>query len=278
MDLYTNVSFAISKMVTNRYSTSFSMATALFDKKTRDAIYSIYGFVRVADEIVDTFHEYDKVFLLENFISQYKEDSLIGLSTNPILHSFIKTIQEYSIEEELIDAFLKSMKFDLTKKDYEKEEDIEEYIYGSAEVVGLMCLRIFANNNNELYERLKTPARKLGSAFQKVNFLRDLHADSELLGRQYFPEFISNNYTEDQKRKVVKVVEMEFVDSLKGIKELPKRDLLAVYSAYLYYLALLQKIERTPIDKLKKERVRISNTHKILLLFKAVFIHKLGLV
>lgn len=276
--LYDKVSFLISKQITNQYSTSFSLATRMFDKEEREAIYNIYGFVRVADEIVDTFHEYDKEELLLKFEKDFYESIKSGVSTNPILHSFQFTVRKYEIPQDLIAAFLSSMKNDLTCKDYSNKDEINKYIYGSAEVVGLMCLKVFCKSDNTLFNDLIEPAKKLGSAFQKVNFLRDIKFDNESLGRNYFNSKGVDEFSEGLKLKEVHEVESEFRDALYGIKKLPGRSKLAVMVAYYYYLGLLNKIKRTPSDQLISKRVRLSNLKKLLLLIKASALYKFRVI
>jgi len=207
MNLYNKTSFQISRLVTQSYSTSFSIATSLFEKEMRDAIYSIYGFVRFADEIVDTFQEYDKKYLLEKFENDYYDAVKKGISLNPVLQSFQETVKKYSIPDENIQAFLTSMKFDLVKNHYNDKTEIDKYIYGSADAVGLMCLKVFCNGDDKLYKELEKPAMKLGSAFQKVNFLRDLRNDTRVLGRTYFPEIQDERFDEENKLIVIKDIE-----------------------------------------------------------------------
>jgi 15-cis-phytoene synthase len=274
MKLYNKTTFDISRVITQNYSTSFSLATRLLDKKTRDAIYSIYGFVRVADDIVDTFHNYDKKYLLKKFEEDYCEAINNGISTNPVLHSFQITVKKYKIPDEHIQVFLKSMKYDLIKNNYENKEEIEKYIYGSADVVGLMCLKVFCDGDEKLYNKLENSARKLGSAFQKVNFLRDLKNDIENLGRKYFPEIDKNTFSEDIKGKVIQDIESDFKFAFDGIKNLRNKPRLAVLTAFYYYKNLLTKIKRTPANKIIEKRIRISNFKKVLLLIKAIIFHK----
>ncbi len=278
MDLYSTAALKASKIVTESYSTSFSYATSLMKKEHRDAIYSIYGFVRFADEIVDTFHAYDKKLLLNTFESDVKKALKHGISLNPILHSFQLTVKKYGIEQEYIDAFLTSMKYDLEKKNYNSATETDTYIYGSAEVVGLMCLKVFCNGDDEWFEKLKQPAMKLGSAFQKVNFLRDLQHDSELLGRNYFPGIKAENFDEIAKNRIINEIKRDFRAALPGIRKLPKGAKKAVFLAYLYYQVLLQKLEETAPGKLLKKRTRISNIRKILLMIKVETYCKLKLI
>jgi len=270
MELYNKTSFNISKLVTKTYSTSFSLGIAAFAPKYRDAIYGIYGFVRLADEIVDTFHGYNQKKLIEDFRRDTEEALRSGISTNPILQAFVQTVNEYKIDYHYIDAFLKSMEMDLSNSYYEKDE-YNEYIYGSAEVVGLMCLKVFCGDNKELFQQLIEPARSLGSAFQKVNFLRDIKSDMEERERIYLPGISHANKIDDESKKnLEQEVEKEFREALEGIKKLPHGVKLGVYSAYLYYVALFRKIQRLKVKELMKRRVRVSNPAKIALLFRGL--------
>ena len=267
MDLYTRTSYKLSKTITRDYSTSFSLGIHMLDKRFHDAIYAIYGFVRLADEIVDTFHDHDKKALL----SRFKEDTYRALderlSTNMVLHSFQHVVNEYKISRSYIDAFLHSMEMDLDPVLY-TDDKYNEYIYGSAEVVGLMCLRVFCNQDVGLFESLVPPARKLGAAFQKVNFLRDIKSDYEERGRVYFPGVDFTTFNDDDKRKIEKDILEDFNASVEGIKNLPKGAGLGVKVAYKYYLALFDKIKSLPPEKLKTERIRIPNSKKMILLAK----------
>lgn len=278
MQGFNNTSFQISEQVTKSYSTSFYSATRLLDKDTRYAIFSIYGFVRFADEIVDTFHEFDKKYLLEKFETDYYDSVKQGISLNPILQSFQKTVQKYNIPDAHIQAFLSSMKYDLVKSEYKDKTEVNEYIYGSADVVGLMCLKVFCNGDDTIYNELEKPAQKLGSAFQKVNFLRDLKNDMEILDRKYFPEIQQNRLNEDNKLTIIADIESNFDSALVGIKKLPNRSKLAVLVAYYYYRSLLKKIKNTPAERIFEYRIRISNTKKLLLLLKAILLYKLRLI
>lgn len=278
VQLYDDVSFRISKIVTQCYSTSFSIAVSYLDKEMRKAIYSIYGFVRYADEIVDTFHDYNKKDLLTEFESSYYKAYKDGISLNPVLHSFQITVKKYNIQDDLIQAFLKSMKADLVKTGSYNKTELGEYIYGSAEAVGLMCLCIFVNGDKSRYEELKRPAMKLGAAFQKVNFLRDIKNDIYDLGRSYFPEIKINTFGKEIKDKIVGDIEADFSAAYQGIKELPHNAKLPVLIAYTYYLKLLKKIERTPAQKIVTTRIRINDISKLLLLIKAYLAAKLRLV
>lgn len=270
MELYNKTSFNISKLVTKTYSTSFSLGIAAFAPKYRGAIYSIYGFVRLADEIVDTFHGYNQKKLIEDFRRDTEEALRNGISTNPILQAFVQTVNQYKIDYHYIDAFLKSMEMDLSNSYYEKDE-YNEYIYGSAEVVGLMCLKVFCGDDKELFQQLIAPARSLGSAFQKVNFLRDIKSDMEERERIYLPGVSHFDKIDDESKKnLEKDVEKEFKNALEGIKKLPHGVKLGVYSAYLYYVALFRKIQRLKVKELMKRRVRVSNLAKIALLFRGL--------
>lgn len=276
MQLYDNTALKISKVVTTSYSTSFSMATEMLDKKHREAIYAIYGFVRFADEIVDTFHEFNKKELLDKFESDLKDALKQGISLNPILHSFQIVVKEFDIPIQYVDAFLTSMKHDLNKKIYENKLEADTYIYGSADVVGLMCLRVFTDGNEARFNELKKPAMKLGSAFQKVNFLRDLKADTEELGRTYFPNLVNGEFNDETKSKIIEDIETDFKEAFQGIKQLPQSSRVAVLSAYYYYLELLLKIKNLPTKDIMVSRVRISDFRKISLLIKAKILCKLN--
>jgi phytoene synthase len=275
---YDQVSFKISKLVTKNYSTSFSIAVSFLDERVRKAIYSIYGFVRYADEIVDSFGSYDKEALLGEFERAYYEALKNGISLNPILHAFQITVRRYQIPDELIQAFLKSMKADLHKTKYVSKTEIDEYIYGSADVVGLMCLKVFTDGDDLRYETLKVPAMRLGSAFQKVNFLRDLRSDTEFLDRQYFPEMGDGMFDDKVKNEIIKDIENDFVTARKGISELPKEVKLAVLIAFYYYRRLVKKIKFTSAAKLLEARIRIAGTPKMALLIKAYIVFQLKMI
>lgn len=278
VNLYNHVSYETSKLVTKTYSTSFSIAVSFLDAKVQRAIYSIYGFVRYADEIVDSFDEFDKEALLEKFEKDYYEAYTCGISLNPILHSFQMIVRLYQIPDELIQAFLKSMKADLYKTKYHSKSEIEEYIYGSADVVGLMCLKVFTAGDDSLYEALKLPAKRLGSAFQKVNFLRDLKSDIEFLDRQYFPEMGDGTFDDNVKTLIIVDIENDFKSARKGISGLPGDAKLAVLIAFYYYKRLLNKIRHTPATKLMATRIRISGTRKMVLLAKAIVVCNLKMI
>ena len=270
IDLYHKISVDASKNITQLYSTSFSMGIKLLDKNIHDAIFSIYGFVRLADEIVDTFHDYPKSEMLQEF----KEDTYKALdrkiSVNPILHAFQMVVNKYSIDRDLIDKFLLSMEQDLNDIQY-SSDGYKEYIVGSAEVVGLMCLKVFVNGDNDLYFNLEEPARKLGAAFQKINFLRDVKADYQELGRTYFPGVDLEKFTPDEKLKIEEDIQDDFECALEGIIKLPSSSRLGVYVAYRYYFSLFKKIKKVSSDRLMEERIRVPNTKKILITFKSMF-------
>ncbi|PKP08954.1 MAG: phytoene synthase [Bacteroidetes bacterium HGW-Bacteroidetes-4] len=266
MDLYLENALQCSKKTTNNYSTSFSLGVGLLDKSIRRAIYAIYGFVRIADEIVDTFFDHNQKVMLQEFKIETFQAIEQGISTNPIIHSFQWAVNTYKIEHHLIDSFLNSMAVDLNKTRFTKNE-YKNYIYGSAEVVGLMCLRVFCHEKPELYADLVHPARKLGEAFQKVNFLRDMEADYDERGRTYFPNIDFNCFTEDDKKHIETEIDSDFNQALQGIAFLPLNSRFGVYLAYSYYLQLLKKIKLTPAEKLKQKRIRISNFQKFSMLF-----------
>lgn len=275
--LFDNVSFKCSKLVTQSYSTSFSLAVYMLAPSIRDAIYSIYGFVRFADEIVDSFHGYDKKNLIDDFEKEYYKAIASGISLNPILNSFQQTVKEYNITDDLIQSFLKSMKQDLIKTDYNKKE-IEDYIYGSADVVGLMCLKVFVSGSDSKYETLKMEAMRLGTAFQKVNFLRDLKDDNLILNRNYFPGIDLNSFDEISKDKIINEIEEDFRIAYQGIVKLPVEAKFGVYTAYIYYKKLLKKLENTPCHEIGNERIRVSNYSKAGLLAKSFVSYKLRMV
>lgn len=271
-ELFNEISFSTSALVTTSYSTSFSSAVRLLDNETKKAIYSIYGFVRFADEIVDTFHSFERKNLLERFERDYYEAVDNSISLNPILNAFQITVKKYSIPDDLIQAFLASMKIDLVKQNHNTREETEVYIYGSAEVVGLMCLKVFVKGNEALYMELENPARKLGSAFQKVNFLRDIKNDMEHLNRQYFHISVINGFNEDVKNEIIADTENDFANAIPGIMKLPGKIRLGVLTAYLYYMKLLKKIKKTPAKTLLEKRIRVPDPVKLLLLLKAYFL------
>ncbi len=277
INLYNDACIRCSKETTNIYSTSFSLGVKLLSPQFRDAVYSIYGFVRFADEIVDSFHHYNKSQLLENFkLDTYKAIDQ-GISTNPILQSFQLTVNKYDINRELINAFLKSMEMDLTKTSHDKN-GINDYIYGSAEVVGLMCLKVFCNGDLDEYNKLKEPASRLGSAFQKINFLRDINADYYELGRVYFPGIDFSNFTKYQKKEIEDGIKSDFDAAYMGIIKLNNGAKLGVYLAYRYYLILFLKIKKISPQQLLLKRYRVSNLQKIYILILCYIRFKLGLI
>jgi len=276
-ELFDTVSIQCSRATTNAYSTSFSLGIRCLEKQLRDPIYSIYGFVRFADEIVDTFHEYDKKQLLDRFKEETHRSIEEKISLNPILNSFQFTVHKYGIEPALYNQFLKSMEQDLIKREY-NDEEIKEYILGSAEVVGLMCLRVFCKGDDILYQQLKPGAMRLGSAFQKINFLRDVNADYKQMGRTYFPGVDLSQFDESTKKKIEEDISSDFRAGYEGIKQLPRNARFGVYLAYLYYLALFEKIKNTPSQKVLNYRIRVRNRHKISILAYSFFRHQLNLI
>jgi len=277
IELYNSNAMACSRHTTKKYSTSFSLGIRLLAPEIRHAIYGIYGFVRFADEIVDTFHNHNKAELLDRFRKETFSSIEEGISTNPILQSFQIVVNNYDIDRHLIEAFFDSMEMDLNHKKYDSDK-YKTYIYGSAEVVGLMCLRVFYKGETEQYEALKYPARKLGEAFQKVNFLRDVQSDLDERGRSYFPNVDLLNFTEVQKQQIEQEIEEDFREAYKGIMMLKKEARLGVYIAYIYYLKLFRKIKRTPSKTILRERIRVSNWVKMGLLFQGVVRNEFGQV
>lgn len=277
-DLFDDVSNGCSKLVTQKYSTSFSLAVNMLSPKIRADIYNIYGFVRFADEIVDTFHEYNKVDLMAHFEKDYYTAKAEGISLNPILNSFQKTVTRYNIPDEMVQAFLKSMKADLHKTEYTTKEEYDAYIYGSADVVGLMCLKVFVNGDHKMYEDLKDAAMRLGSAFQKVNFLRDLKADFEDLSRTYFPNTDLNQLDEASKQSIITDIEEDFTKGLAGIKKLPLEARFGVFMAYRYYSKLLDKLKKTPALEIKSARIRVPDYKKVELLTRSYVKYQLNLL
>ena len=275
--LFDDISLKTSKIVTKNYSTSFSLGILFLDKNIRGHIYSIYGFVRLADEIVDSFESYDQEYLLGQFEYDLHNAFENKISLNPILNSFQKTYNKFNIGKDLTDKFMASMAMDLDKKEYNKSS-YEEYILGSAEVVGLMCLKVFLDGDNEKYEELKPYAMRLGAAFQKINFLRDLKADYEDLGRSYFPNLDIENFNKKKKTIIEDEIEEDFKVALMGIKKLPKSSRQGVYLAYLYYQKLFLKIKRTPAQKILLERIRIPNVKKIVLMLQSVVRYQTNLL
>jgi phytoene synthase len=266
MNLFDEISIKCSKITTHSYSTSFTLGILSLNKKYRNSIYAIYGFVRFADEIVDTFHSYDKEILLQEFTAETHKAIKQKISLNPILNSFQLAVNSYSIDKQLIDCFLHSMQMDLNPSKEYTQEKYEEYILGSAEVVGLMCLRVFCEGNNEMYENLKPSAMKLGSAFQKINFLRDLKADYFTLGRAYFPSFNLNQFNEISKSEIESDIDIDFKAGFEGIKKLPKGSRFGVYVAYIYYYSLFKKIKKLQPKEILENRIRISDSKKYALI------------
>ncbi|NCT09286.1 MAG: phytoene/squalene synthase family protein [Flavobacteriia bacterium] len=278
-ELFDNVSNDCSKMVTKKYSTSFSMAVNMLSPKIRADIYNIYGFVRFADEIVDTFHDFDKEQLMSHFERDYYFAREHKISLNPILNSFQQTVNKYNIPDEMVQAFLKSMKADLHKTEYNTKEEYDEYIFGSADVVGLMCLKVFVNGDEAQYLELKDAAMRLGSAFQKVNFLRDLKDDFELLNRSYFPNIDLGKLDAVSKQLIIDEIEEDFEYAYNnGILKLPAEAKFGVYMAYRYYKRLLSKLKTLPSEKIMDTRIRISNPMKINLLARSYVKYKLNII
>ncbi|MFB9077064.1 phytoene/squalene synthase family protein [Flavobacterium procerum] len=276
--LFDAVSFKCSKLITQSYSTSFSLAVKMLSPSIREGIYSIYGFVRLADEIVDSFHDYEKEYLLDDFETEYYKAVQLGISLNPILNSFQQTVKQYNITDDLIQAFLKSMKLDLIKSTYTTKSEYDDYIYGSADVVGLMCLKVFVKGNDQKYEQLKHEAMKLGSAFQKVNFLRDLKDDNLILNRNYFPGIDLKNFDENAKTAIINEIEDDFKMAFQGIIKLPIEAKFGVYTAYIYYKKLLKKLKNTPCHEIGNSRIRVSNYTKAGLLAQSFVTYKLKMV
>ncbi len=274
---FDNLSAFVSKKTTQSYSTSFSLGIMFLDKEFRAPVYAVYGFVRFADEIVDSFHEYDKKYLLDKFEQDTYEAIEQKISLNPVLNSFQFAVNEYGIEMELIDAFLQSMEMDIREREY-SDGGYKQYILGSAEVVGLMCLRIFVRGDISLYNSLKPYAMKLGSAFQKVNFLRDIKADYNDLGRSYFPGVNIKAFSMADKRMIEKEIDLEFKEALSGIRMLPFGSRRGVYLAYFYYKKLFLRIKRLPVENILNERVRISNGYKFLLMINSYLRHQLNML
>lgn len=275
--LFDATSYKLSKLVTRRYSTSFSLAVRFLHRDLSNAIYSIYGFVRLADEIVDSFHGFDQQKLLDKFIRDTNEAIDDGISTNPILHSFQHTVNEYGIDRELIATFLQSMDMDLSPQTY-NDKKFDNYIYGSAEVVGLMCLRVFCEGSDEKYNDLYEDARKLGAAFQKINFLRDMRHDYHELGRIYFPHVDISNFDEKVKAQIEEDIEIDFAAGLNGIRRLPMKSKFGVYLAYNYFYFLYKKIQITPARNILNQRIRIPNINKLLIGLKAYYRYKLNIL
>lgn len=265
IELFNRTAVECSKLITEQYSTSFTLGIKTLDRKFHYPIYAVYGFVRYADEIVDTFYDYDQRYLLEKFKADTYEALNDGISLNPILHAFQRVVKQYDIERELIDAFLKSMEMDLYFNEY-SENRYQEYIYGSAEVVGLMCLRVFCEGDKAMFDRLKEPARKLGAAFQKVNFLRDLKSDFVDRGRVYFPGVDFSAFTKEAKRLIEDDIQRDFDEAYAGILKLPRGARMGVHLAYTYYQTLFNKIKLVPASRIQEERIRVPDVKKIALL------------
>lgn len=273
--LFNDTCFECSKLITRRYSTSFSLGIRLFERHLRAPICGIYGFVRFADEIVDTFHEYPKETLLRRFRDDTYRAIEERISLNPVLQSFQQVVHTYGIEMELVDAFLHSMEMDLTRTEYDTAA-YDEYIYGSAEVVGLMCLRVFCENNEAQYQQLKAPARRLGAAFQKINFLRDVKSDFDERGRVYFPHIDFQHFTQEDKLHIEADIESDFDAALEGIRQLPRGARLGVYLAYKYYTQLFLKIRKASVHCVSRKRFRVSDKRKVYLLFSSAVRHQLN--
>lgn len=276
--IFDNLSHSCSKSVTHAYSTSFSTATRMLAPSIRQDVYNIYGFVRLADEIVDSFHDYDK----EKLFNDFERDMHLAIENkiclNPILNAFQETVHKYNIEASLYNAFMKSMRQDLYKSEYSSFEDYKEYIYGSADVVGLMCLKVFVKGDSEKYEELKNSAMSLGSAFQKVNFLRDLKADYEDLNRSYFPHTNLAQLDEAGKKQIIDEIDADFKHGFEGIAKLPVESKFGVYTAFIYYKKLLHKLKNTPPMEIKNRRIRVSDYQKVGLLAKSYISYRLNLI
>jgi 15-cis-phytoene synthase len=275
--LFDNLSERVSKMTTQSYSTSFSLGIYFINHRLRKAIYGIYGFVRIADEIVDSFDGYDKEKLLTKFRKETYEAIGNRISVNPLLNSFQQAVHDYGIDHTLIDTFLDSMEMDLHKVDY-TEEKFQKYILGSAEVVGLMCLHVFTEGDKKLYAVLKPFAMKLGAGFQKVNFLRDMKDDYYILGRNYFPDLDFKEFNADAKKQIEKDIDADFKIALAGIRKLPSSSRAGVYLAFVYYQSLLAKIKKLPAHRILTERIRINNPHKIGLMLNSLLEYKMRMV
>lgn len=273
--LFDNLSLKVSQMTTRSYSTSFSLGIYFLNNRIRPAVYSIYGFVRVADEIVDSFEGYNKKYLLEKFREDSYEAIESGISVNPILNSFQQAVHQYHIDLDLIDKFLQSMEMDLVKATYTTEK-YNQYILGSAEVVGLMCLYVFTEGDLKMYEELKPYAMKLGAAFQKVNFLRDMKDDYQILDRTYFPNVNMGDFTDETKKKIEHEIEEDFRIALMGIKRLPSSSKGGVYLAYVYYISLFNKIKKLPARRILAERIRINNGKKVGLMLNSLLQNKMN--
>jgi phytoene/squalene synthetase len=276
-DLFDKVSIETSRLTTQAYSTSFSIGIRCLGKELRNPVYSVYGFVRFADEIVDSFHDFNK----EELLFRFRNDTMTAIeekiSLNPILNSFQAAVHKFDIDIRLVDTFLASMEMDLTRKSYD-QQGFEEYVLGSAEVVGLMCLHVFCQHDKDMFERLKPHAMKLGSAFQKINFLRDLNADYKGLGRIYFPGLDITRFDEASKKQIEQSIKDDFESGFEGIRRLPRSSKLGVYVAYVYYLALFKKICNTPPGFVMKKRINIRNRQKLSILCASYIKHQLNLI
>ena len=277
LKLYDQVCAECSVLTTKAYSTSFSLGIRFLGKPLREPIYSIYGYVRFADEIVDTFHHTDKAVLFNRFKKDTDLALKEGISLNPILHAFQKVYNKYSLDKEHVNLFLQSMEWDLNRADYDRKH-FEQYIVGSAEVVGLMCLKVFVGGNQTEYDRLRPFAERLGAAFQKINFLRDLKADYEEMGRSYFPNLDMSQFDEQTKQLIEDEIEADFQEAYKGIIQLPRSCRLGVYIAYIYYLRLFQKIRSLPSERIMEERIRIPNTRKATLFVGSYLRHSFNML
>lgn len=276
--IFDEISYQCSRNVTKAYSTSFSSAVKMLSPRIRQHIYNIYGFVRFADEIVDTFHDYDKERLFTLFENDLDNALKDGISLNPVLNAFQHTVSKYNIPREMINSFMVSMKMDLYKKEYKSISEYNEYIYGSADVVGLMCLKVFTGNDNTKYEELKEPAMRLGSAFQKINFLRDLKDDTEGLDRNYFPALNLQEMDDTVKKQIVEEIEADLNEGFKGIVKLPAEAKFGVYTAYVYYKKLLKKLKSTPSVKIKSTRIRVPDYQKLGLLAKCYLDYRFNII
>lgn len=277
LDLYNMTCQECSRLITKRYSTSFSAGIRAFDPGIRSPIYAIYGFVRFADEIVDTFHDFPRATLFYKFKEDTWHAIQEGISLNPVLNAFQEVVRDYNIDHSLIHAFLDSMEMDLSEQTY-TQDGYDQYIYGSAEVVGLMCLSVFCKGDQALYERLKQPARRLGAAFQKINFLRDLKSDFEERGRVYFPGVDFVQFSAEDKLSIEKDILADFQEGYKGVLQLPSEARFGVYLAYVYYYSLFKKIKQTPPHKVQETRIRVTNIEKMILLFKSSVRAKLNIL
>lgn len=278
IEFYFENSYKLSELITKNYSTSFSLAVSLLEKDKRKAIYAVYGFVRLADEIVDSFYRFNRSYLLQCLDDDLRYALFNGISANPVVAAFSDAVLRYHISYDHINAFMDSMKSDITKKEYKSTEELNTYVYGSADVVGLMCLKVFCNGDPQLYSRLEYPAQKLGSALQKVNFLRDIKEDRVELGRTYFPEITNNKFDEENKKLIELSIEKDFEESWMGVRQLPGRARLAVALAYFYYESLFEKLKSTKAEKIMSKRLHISNFRKVLILFRVYLMYKFKMI